>query len=158
MSKKTSLSLLDWKQDFKLSYRELRDELLKKAFPRDYSSGILQVIFNKKNLAFQRNINISQPIFQNEEFDSCILNDIPVQPKTVSAANEWRKAILSKNIDRYFYDEAEFQKFEAEKRGNFHESKQPNLVTRKVLINHLKKETHNFYKLAKLETADLLTY
>lgn len=155
---RTNLNLLQYQQDLNRSYFDVKEELLYNAFSSQYNGQNLSIPFNKNNLNFKQNINIDTPRFLRNEFDYCMLENIPVQPISINCAMKWHLALLSRDLKKHFIHDNEFQDYEQQKRKAFYAEHQPYIVSKNQMINYLQKHPKSFYKIAKLETANLLTY
>jgi len=122
----------------------------------DEEKEFLKIKFDEKNngnIKFQRNILIEKPKIQNIEFEKVEIKDVEHIPATNDDARIWQEELIKSKINNYFTDNNEFKKLSEEVAKQFqpHYDLQP--IYKEHLINRV-----DFYKRAKLETIDILTY
>ncbi len=149
-----------FQSSFEINESELKEELLSNTNEFDYDQNKKVVLseFNQDNISFNRKIKLTNPYFQNNQFDSVEIENVAFIPSNDQNAELWLNEILFKGIDKYFLDEKTFNEFTANKAKPILEYYNLRLPTRKQLIQTFAERENAFYQIAKLETIDYLNY
>lgn len=140
--------------------QKIIESILINEFHSNYltKENILLKYFNNQDISLVRNLKIEDPIFIETSFNSITIPDIKISPKDLNDAKKWFEAKLKQGINKYFESDEEFNQYENEIANKFLLFKEEllNTVSRQQLIEMFEEE--DFYKKAKLETIDYLSY
>jgi len=155
------IKILDFEDIENYTKQDIVELLLKNKYKNNYLPDyqILKVDFDENNLQFQRNIEIDKPQINTTIFNSITIPNIKVSPKIYNDAELWHSALLKQQINKYFLSDKEFVEFSNKIADKFelYASQLQNITTRDEFANKLNDKT-DFYKKAKLETINYLSY
>lgn len=145
---------------YEINEKELKEELLSNTNEFDYNESKKVVLseFNQDNISFNRKVKLRNPYFQNNQFNSVEIENVPFIPSDKRNAELWLNEILFQGIDKYFLDEKTFIEFTANKAKPILEHYSVELPTRKQQKQNIAERENTFYQTAKLETIDYLNY
>ncbi len=156
------VKVLNFRKVFRTNREEIIDEILEQQFREDYlkEQKIIKTEFNPQNSPqLSRNIEISEPKISNTFFNPITISDLKFSPGNLNDAKKWFKALVTERINEYFLSEEEFEVFANKIANEFdlYKKELTGSISRKELVQILTKK-EDFYKKAKLETIDYLTF
>jgi hypothetical protein len=123
----------------------------------DSANNAIRLFFNESDISFARNINIKYPNFLGVSFDPVLIDNVKVIPCDIREASKWYHEILVKNLTDYFLFDEEFDKYAKKYLEYFKNYFDIKPIRRAELLKE-NKLNKLFYKKAKLETIDYLSY
>ena len=133
---------------------------LRERYGKHYHDQTVWLPFQPDDLRFQRRVPIPEPRLEELTLRPTELPKVQFTARTLEDARQWQIARLRRTLTDYIFDEAEYQKHEAEARAPF-EPFYPNLpaISRDAYRAELAQDrTANFYPLNKLDAPTILTY
>ncbi len=152
--------LLDFSKMVKVPKHKVLQELLVNAFEDDYDQErhLIRKAFNPDELSLKRKILIEKPKYDSLYFNKVELEKrIQISPLNQQEAKQWFLKLVISRIENYFLSDASFNDFVKNIAIEFIEYKASLHVSRAQLITHLS-QPEDFYKKAKLDTINYLTY
>ncbi|WP_375241268.1 hypothetical protein [Polaribacter sp.] len=154
------VELADFSQYIKEEKQKVIASILESEFNSNYlqQEHIVLTDFKKNNLSLVRDHKIESPVFKETYFNAITISNVTVSPKNSDEAKSWFQAKLKQGINKYFESDEEFSEYENRIANEFQLFKDElsNTISRQQLIELFGEE--DFYKKAKLETIDYLSY
>lgn len=143
----------------KITADEILSEILENTNEHHYDKNnkAVKVYFDKSNLQFNRDIVIRRPEFNDFEFEPIKIGSMKVIPIDRENAVKWYYELLIRNINYYVLSETEFDQYALKQIEYLKQYFDIKPVSREMLLKEHQIANH-FYKKAKLETIDYLSY
>jgi len=150
----STAKILDYETILDKDETQITNEILKNQYLSNYDfyNQCIKINFDG-NTNFNRNIKIEKPKIQNTEFQSIEIKNVKHIPINYDNALIWQEELLKSKIVKYISENKQFDdlSIETSKQFSQHYILQP--ISKNNLLNRL-----DFYKRAKLETIDILTF
>ena len=143
----------------KITEVEILNEILENTTEHHYDkfNKAVKVYFDKSNMQFNRDITIRRPEFKDVEFESVKIGSMKVIPIDRENAIKWYYELLVRNINDYVLAETEFDLYALKQIEYLKQYFDIKPVSKEMLLKE-HQIANNFYKKAKLETIDYLSY
>ncbi len=154
------VQLANFSQYIKEEKQKVITSILESEYYNNYlaKEHVVLTNFDNNNLSLVRNHKIENPIYKETYFKTITIPNVTVSPKNREEAKIWFQAKLKQEINKYFESDDEFNQYENKIANEFQLFKEElsNTISRPHLIELFGQE--DFYKKAKLETIDYLSY